>query len=101
VVLRDEASLTEELQNRIRAAIRENLSARHIPDDIVQVAEIPLTLTGKKMELPIKKLLLGMPLAEVANPDAMANPQSLDIYIRFAEERGTAPGPNNDKKEQV
>ncbi len=77
--------------SRIRAAIRENLSARHIPNDIVQVAEIPRTLTGKKMELPIKKLLLGKPLAEVANPDAMANPQSLDIYIRFAEDRDTAP----------
>jgi acetoacetyl-CoA synthetase len=91
VVLRDDASLTDELREHIRAAIRENLSARHIPNDIVQVAEIPRTRTGKKMELPIKKLLLGKPLAEVANPDAMANPQSLDIYIRFAEERGTAP----------
>jgi acetoacetyl-CoA synthetase len=92
VVLRDGASLTEELQGRIRTAIRENLSARHTPNEIVQVAEIPRTLTGKKMELPIKKLLLGKPLTEVASADAMANPQSLDIYIRFAQDRGTAPG---------
>lgn len=91
VVLREGVSLDESLKSRIRSAIRDNLSARHVPNDIIPVAEIPRTLTGKKMELPIRKLLLGKPLSQVANPDAMANPGSLDFYIRFAEERGTAP----------
>lgn len=93
VVLRDNASLTEELQASIRAAIRHNLSGRHVPNEIIQVSEIPRTLTGKKMELPIKKLLLGKPLEEVANPDAMANPDSLETYIRIAQERGVTPAP--------
>lgn len=91
IVLRDDAELNDDLKGRIRAAIRDNLSARHVPNEIIPVAEIPRTLTGKKMELPIRKLLLGKALDQVANPDAMANPGSLDFYIRFAEERGTAP----------
>lgn len=91
IVLREGATLDDELKGRIRAAIRDNLSARHVPNEVILVAEIPRTLTGKKMELPIRKLLLGTPLSQVANPDAMANPDSLDFYVRFAEERGTAP----------
>jgi acetoacetyl-CoA synthetase len=54
------------------------------------VSEIPRTLTGKKMELPIKKLLLGMPLEKVANPDAMSNPGCLQWYAEFAAQRKTA-----------
>ena len=91
VVLREGVTLDDDLKGRIRAAIRDNLSARHVPNEIIPTAEIPYTLTGKKMELPIRKLLLGKPLSQVASPDAMANPGSLDFYIRFAEERGTAP----------
>jgi acetoacetyl-CoA synthetase len=87
VVLRADVALTEELQLRIQQAIRTLLSARHVPDEIVQVAEIPRTLTGKKMELPVKKLLQGKPLSDVANPDAMANPASLAIYTRYAAQR--------------
>lgn len=89
VVLREGASLDDELKERIRAAIRNNLSARHVPNEIIETAEVPYTLTGKKMELPVRKLLLGKPLSRVASPDAMANPASLDFYIRFAVERGT------------
>jgi len=90
VVLREGETLDDSLISRIKKAIRENLSARHAPNEIVAVDEIPRTLTGKKMELPIKKLLLGKPLDQVANPDAMANPASLDYYIEFARARGTA-----------
>ena len=60
-----------------------------MPNDIYAVAEIPRTLTGKKMELPIKKLLLGMPLEKVANPDAMSNPGCLTWYSEFAAQRKT------------
>ena len=64
--------------------LHEALSSRHVPNDIFQVDEIPRTLTGKKLELPVKKLLLGKPLAAVVNPDAVANPQSLDYFVEFA-----------------
>lgn len=90
VVLREGTELDEALANRIKAAIKTNLSARHAPNEIVAVDEIPRTLTGKKMELPIKKLLLGIALEKVASPDAMSNPGSLDYYIDFAKKRGTA-----------
>ncbi len=87
VVMRSGVELTQDLIERIKAAIRSTLSPRHAPNEIVAVDEIPRTLTGKKMELPIKKLLLGMPLEKVANADAMSNPRSLDYYIAFAEAR--------------
>ncbi|HAR61698.1 MAG TPA: acetoacetate--CoA ligase, partial [Alcanivorax sp.] len=90
VVLREGVSLDEDLKGRIKAGIRDNLSARHVPNDIVAVPDVPRTLTGKKMELPIKKLLLGQSLEKVANPDAMANPESIRIYQDYAEQRGTA-----------
>jgi acetoacetyl-CoA synthetase len=90
VVLREGVALDDDLAGRLKSAIRDQLSARHVPNDIVVVDEVPRTLTGKKMELPIKKLLLGQPLDKVANPDAMANPDSLRTYIEFAARRGTA-----------
>lgn len=90
VVLRDGVSLDDELAASIKKAIRTKLSARHAPNEIIPVDEIPRTLTGKKMELPIKKLLLGMPLDKAANPDAMANPHTLDAFRDFARRRGTA-----------
>lgn len=92
VVLRPGVALTDELAQRMRTQIRIALSARHVPDAIIPVAEVPRTLTGKKMELPIKNLLLGKPIEKIANPDAMSNPGSLAFYREFAEERakGTA-----------
>ncbi len=90
VVLREGLALDADLEARIREQIRTRLSARHVPNDVIQVAEIPRTLTGKKMELPIKKLLLGQPIEKIANPDAMANPQSLQWYAAFAEKRKAA-----------
>ena len=63
------------------------LSPRFVPDDILQVAEVPRTLSGKKQELPIKKLLLGQPLEKVVNRDAMANPGCLPWYVDFAARR--------------
>lgn len=90
VVLREGVALDEDLAGRIKAAIRDNLSARHVPNEIVVVPDVPRTLSGKKMELPIKKLLLGQALDKVANPDAMANPESIQAYQAFAERRGTA-----------
>jgi acetoacetyl-CoA synthetase len=58
-----------------------------VPDDVIAVAEVPRTLTGKKLEVPVKKLLLGQPADKVANRDAMANPASLDWFVALARQR--------------
>lgn len=87
VVLREGIALDESLRRRISDGIRSALSARHVPNEIFAVAEVPRTLTGKKMELPVKKLLLGMQVDEVASPDAMSNPGSLAYFVEFAKRR--------------
>ncbi|CAN5346682.1 acetoacetate--CoA ligase [soil metagenome] len=87
VVLQQGVALDEGMQARISNAVRMALSPRFVPDAIFQVAEIPRTLSGKKQELPIKKLLLGQPLEKVVNKDAMANPGCLDWYVEFAHQR--------------
>ena len=84
VVLRPGLSLDAALQARIQQAIKTALSPRFVPDAMHQVAEVPRTLSGKKQELPIKKLLLGQPVEKVVNRDAMANPACLDWYVDFA-----------------
>lgn len=84
VVPRDGVTLDGELRRRVKARIRDALSARHVPNEIVAVPDIPRTLSGKKMELPIKRLLLGHPLEKVAHADAMANPASLAWFVEFA-----------------
>ncbi len=90
VVLRPGVALDEALAKRIKDNIRNALSARHVPNEIFAVAEIPRTLSGKKMELPIKKLLLGTPIEKIANRDAMSNPASLDYFAAFAQRRQSA-----------
>lgn len=90
VVLRPGQALDQAMKAKIAGAIRAALSPRFVPDEILQVAEIPRTLSGKKQELPIKKLLLGQPLEKVVNKDAMANPQCLDWYVGFARSRARA-----------
>ncbi|MGJ4896219.1 acetoacetate--CoA ligase [Bradyrhizobium oligotrophicum] len=87
VVLRDGVALDAAMKRKINMAVEASLSRRFVPDDIFAVAEIPRTLSGKKQELPIKKLLLGQPLDKVINRDAMANPGCLDWYITFAQSR--------------
>jgi acetoacetyl-CoA synthetase len=87
VVLRDGVALDAALKARIDDAIRSALSARHVPNEILAIPEVPRTLSGKKMELPIKKLLLGHPLEKVAHADAMANPGSLAWFVEFAARR--------------
>ena len=82
-------AVDEELRARIRSTIRSSLSARHVPDDIVAVPAVPRTLTGKKMEVPVKRLLLGRPLAEVAAPGAVADPGALEWFVSFARGRQT------------
>ena len=85
VVLRDGVWLDDALRDKLNLAIKTALSPRFLPNAIFQVAEIPRTLSGKKQELPIKKLLLGQPIEKVVNKDAMANPGCLDWYVALAE----------------
>jgi acetoacetyl-CoA synthetase len=90
VVLRPGARLDDALVAELRRRIREGVSPRFLPDEIVQVSEVPRTLTGKKQELPVKKLMLGRKLAEVVNPDACANPAAFDWYVAYAARRAQA-----------
>ncbi len=69
---------------RIKESIRRRTSARYVPTEVFAVTDVPRTLTGKKMELPIRKLLLGHPLEKVASPGAMANPDSLVYFVDLA-----------------
>ena len=87
VVLREDLQLDAVLTRRLREAIRTALSARHVPNDIFQVSAIPRTLSGKKMELPVKKLLQGADAAKVLHRDAMANADCVDWFVAFAERR--------------
>jgi acetoacetyl-CoA synthetase len=92
VVLREGEALDEALAARIRAAVRQALSPRHIPDDIFAIGEVPRTLNGKKLEVPVKKILRGIPVERAANPDALANPRALDFFVDLAPRLSFKPG---------
>lgn len=79
--------LSTDLTERIRSVIRTQLSGRYVPDDIVAIPDVPRTISGKKMEVPVKKILLGMSAAAAVNRDSMANPVSIDWFSRFADQR--------------
>ncbi|MCS6773972.1 MAG: acetoacetate--CoA ligase [Thermoflexales bacterium] len=87
VVLREGATLDEALIESIKSAIREHLSPRCVPDAVIAVPEIPRTLNGKKMEVPVKKILLGAPADKAANPGSVANPSALAFFVEFARQR--------------
>jgi len=80
VVLAEGHDLDDELAGRIRGALRAELSPRHVPDEMHQVPGIPRTLSGKKLEVPVRRILLGTPVAEAADPDALANPEVLGLF---------------------
>jgi acetoacetyl-CoA synthetase len=88
VVLRDGAELTEDLTKAIKARIREDCSPRHVPDEVVPVREVPRTLSGKVLELPVKRILQGTEPEKAASRDSLANPASLDFFVDYAAERG-------------
>jgi acetoacetyl-CoA synthetase len=92
VVLREGASLDARLQDAIRDRLRVQLSPRHVPDEIHQVAEVPRTLNGKKLEVPVKRILSGAPADRAASRDALANPAALDAFVRLAAHRSSTPG---------
>jgi acetoacetyl-CoA synthetase len=87
VMLAQGADLDADLTGRLRASLREKLSPRHVPDAIHQVPGIPRTLSGKKLEVPVRKILLGTPIAQAVDPDALANP---DVLVHFAPDDAAA-----------
>jgi len=84
VVLRAGAALDPELEKRIKAVLRGRLSPRHVPDEIRAIPEVPRTLSGKKLEVPIKRLLAGAKLESVVNPGTLANPNALYALLKSA-----------------
>ncbi len=83
VTLNEGAQLTDEVKSEIKKTLRAEYSPRHVPDEIIEVADIPYTISGKKLETPVKKILLGRPVEKAANKGAMRNPESLDFFIAF------------------
>jgi acetoacetyl-CoA synthetase len=84
VALRDGFTLDEALEARLRAELRSSLSPRHVPDRIMAVPAVPRTLSGKKLEVPVKRILTGTPVDVAASRGALANPDSLDAFAELA-----------------
>jgi acetoacetyl-CoA synthetase len=84
VVLAPGAALDEELRARIARRIREDCSPRHVPNEILQIEQVPRTLSGKALEVPIKKILMGTPPREAASIDSLADPRALDYFVELS-----------------
>lgn len=83
VVMNDGESLTEDVRLLVKDQLTNDFSRRHVPDEVVEVKDIPYTISGKKMEAPVKRILLGKPKSLAANLGAMRNPESLDFFESF------------------
>jgi len=88
VVLSPGVELDDTLKATIRNKIRSSLSPHHVPDEVIAITEVPRTLNGKKLEVPIKKLFMGAPLEKAISVDSMSNPHAMDYFIEFARKLG-------------
>ena len=84
VVLQEGVELDDDLKGRIKSSIKENASPRHVPNEIFAVSDIPKTLNGKKLEVPVKKILSGTPPEKAASKESLSNPESLDRFAELA-----------------
>ena len=84
VVLREGAELDDGLRREIARRVREQCSPRHVPDEVFEIAEVPRTLSGKALEVPVKRILMGAPAEEAASRDSLANPAALDYFTEMA-----------------
>jgi acetoacetyl-CoA synthetase len=84
IVLRGGAVLDDHLRKRIATQLRTMCSPRHVPDEVVQIDEVPRTLSGKILEVPVKKILMGTPPEQAASKESLANPAALDYFVRRA-----------------
>ena len=91
VVLREGAELDDDLVKRIRARVREDCSPRHVPDEVVQVQQVPRTLSGKVLELPVKRIIEGTAPEKAASRDSLADPAALDFFVTWARSRSARP----------
>jgi acetoacetyl-CoA synthetase len=98
VVAADGARVDEALAGRIGGALRSSLSPRHVPDSVEAVSAIPRTLTAKKLELPVKRILQGASAEQVASRDALADPAALDAFVAIAARRATAIPAAGDRR---
>jgi len=87
VVLREGLSLDDEVTARIKGNLRKNLSPRHVPDELYAITEVPRTLSGKKVEVPIKRIFIGEPPEKVVTADALRNPEAMQFFIDLAQRR--------------
>jgi acetoacetyl-CoA synthetase len=85
VVLREGEELTDELVASVKRRIRTDCSPRHVPNEIHQIAEVPRTLSGKVLEVPVKRILMGAPADQAASRDSLANPAALDVFVRMSQ----------------
>ncbi|MDQ6746217.1 MAG: acetoacetate--CoA ligase [Actinomycetota bacterium] len=86
VVLREGTDLSDELVSEIRRRVREHCSPRHVPDEIRQIAEVPRTLSGKVLEVPVKRILSGTPVEEAVSRESLANPKALDPFVEMSQD---------------
>jgi acetoacetyl-CoA synthetase len=84
VVLREGAELDDELKREIARRVRERCSPRHVPDEVFAIAEVPRTLSGKALEVPVKRILTGTPPDRAASRDSLSNPTALDYFVELA-----------------
>jgi acetoacetyl-CoA synthetase len=84
VVLREGVELDDDIVKRIKARVRTDCSPRHVPNDVHQIAEVPRTLSGKVLEVPVKRILMGTPPEQAASRDSLANPAALDVFTAMA-----------------
>ncbi len=94
VVPRDGCALDDDLRRAIARRVREDCSPRHLPDEIIEIAEVPRTLSGKILEVPVKRILGGTPPELAASRDSLANPAALDWFVAFARRRADAAAPD-------
>ncbi|MDX2285777.1 MAG: acetoacetate--CoA ligase [Bacteroidia bacterium] len=87
VLLNAGYALDEALVRSIQQTLRSAYSPRHVPDEVIAAPDLPYTISGKKLETPVKKLLMGMPIEKAANPGAMRNPESLEFFTAFRAQR--------------
>jgi len=92
VVLREGVSLDDELRAEIARRVRSQCSPRHVPDEVFQIEEVPRTLSGKVLEVPVKRILTGTPVEKAASRDSLANPAALDYFTAMARSLEAAPG---------
>jgi len=90
VVLREGVALDDELAAQIKRRIREDCSPRHVPNEIRQIEQVPRTLSGKVLEVPVKRILMGTPPEQAASVESLANPASLDYFVQLASEIGAS-----------